>query len=178
MSSTPAEPCLSCAASSAAFVKWTCSPVPNDKPLSENTAPLSVRLPVTVPPVLSSFLSSSAFTALFCTGFSDSAEMASSTTVLFAPASTPSSFVLSEADIRPAADCTATAVLALPFNAAVITLFCTGFSDVVDKAASTVMLAPPVISLMALAISPILYFVLAPVFLRIASAILFTLDSS
>ena len=143
VSSTPAVPCASFPASSAAFVKWIFSPVPNDSPSPENSAPVTRRLPVSVPSVLSSLPSSAALTALFCTGFSDAASSATSTTVLFAPASTPSSLVLSAADIRPLADVVATAVPALPSSASLTALFWTGFVLVASSAASTMVFVAP-----------------------------------
>ena len=82
-------------------------------------------------------------TTLFCTGLVDVSDMTSSTMVLVAPSSTPSSLTLSDLDIRPAADCVATAVLALPASADVMTLFCTGFVLVLDSALSTSIVPPP-----------------------------------
>ena len=55
----------------------------------------------------------------------------------------PSSLALSAADISPAADCVAAAVLALLAKAAVTTLFCTGLVLVVDRALSTSIVPPP-----------------------------------
>lgn len=55
----------------------------------------------------------------------------------------PSSLVLSAADIRPAVDRVAVAVLALPANADVMTLFWTGLVLVVDSALSTSIVPPP-----------------------------------
>ena len=136
-------PCASFPASSAAFVKWIFSPVPNDSPSPENSAPVTRRLPVSVPPVLSSFPSSAALTALFCTGLVDVPDIESSTMTLVAPSSMPSSLTLSLADIRPLAVWLATAVLALPSSAVLTALFWTGFVLDASSAASTMVFVAP-----------------------------------
>ena len=76
-------------------------------------------------------------TTLFCTGLVDVSDMASSTMVLVAPSSTPSSLTLSALDIRPLADVVATAVPAFVFSAAVTVLFMIAAVDTGDSVSST-----------------------------------------
>ena len=123
----------------------TAPPAPTVSPTS--------RFPEISPPSVDSLLSNAVLTALFCTGFSDAASSAASTVILFAPASTPSSFVLSAADIRPAAPVVASAVLALLSNAALIALFWTGFVLDASSAASTTVLFAPASTPSSLALS-------------------------
>ena len=88
-------------------------------------------------PAAATLSSTYCLTTWFATGLVDDPDMALSMVVLFAPAAIPSNFFLSAADIRPLADVVATAVPALPVNAAVTTLFWTGFVLVADNALST-----------------------------------------
>nr|DAM27316.1 MAG TPA: hypothetical protein [Caudoviricetes sp.] len=96
---------------------------------------LPVKLPVNVPPVLSSlpsnavlsafasnavlsaFLLSSIFITLFYTGLVDESDSVVSTIVLFASLAIPFNFILSAADISPFALVVATDVPAFPDNA-------------------------------------------------------------
>jgi len=80
---------------------------------------------------------------LFCTGLVDVSDMASSTMVLVAPSSMPSSLTLSAADIRPSASAVATSFPAFLSSSAVTILFCTGLVDVSDMASSTMVLVAP-----------------------------------
>ena len=149
MGATPvmgSEPCEMRPASEAAFSKWmpvSLLVLPTDTDPSALTVCPTFKEAEISPPRVDSLLSSAALTALFCTGFSDAASSAASTMVLFAPVSTPSSLVLSAADIRPLADAVATAVPALPSSAVLTALFCTGLVDVASSAASTTVLFAP-----------------------------------
>ena len=99
---------------------------------------------VTLPlPPLKALLSMYCLTTLFWTGFEDASDIALSTIVLFAPLLIPSNLTLSAAAIKPLDVCVAAFVSALPSNAALMTLFCTGFSDAASSVASTTVLFAP-----------------------------------
>ena len=140
------EPCEMRPASEAAFSKWmpvSALVLPTDTDPSALTVCPTFKEAEISPPSVDSFPSSAFLTALFCTGFSDAASSATSTVVLFAPASTSLSFVLSAADIRPLVDVVATAVPALPSSAALTALFWTGLTDPASSATSTTVLFAP-----------------------------------
>ena len=98
-------------------------------------------------------LSTYCLIALFCTGLTDDADTTLSTVTFVAPAAMPSSLALSALDIRPAADCVAVAVPALPSSAAAITLFCSGLALASDSALSTMTFVAPAAMPSSLALS-------------------------